>query len=180
MEAAVEQSRTALAAGQGLDVVLTKLDEAAPSTILLIRAFREVTGLGLDDALKLIEEFRQGTSLAHLRAARVALLRLVTSPGGDYGHWLRGWFMHAVVHHEPMLTVTAGPSTPMSGCIYHRFGNSLVDGNDATGGSLSGPGISFDVCRAEAHHVAASEHPLGRRLSVEDFRDAFICRFLLD
>lgn len=172
MDADVERARAILTEGGGLDEALAVIDATAPPAIAWIKAAREVTGFSLQDSLLLREDNGNGVPLGHLRAREVALLAGMPA---DRTRHARGWFRSALVHREPAVTVFRGIGLSEGGVEFRR-------GDHADRGPrpdrLGWTGGDFAEIRAELLALPASDHPLGRRVTVEDRGpDAFVVRF---
>lgn len=202
-EAAIEAARRALDSGRGLDEVVALLRGAGLPTIALIKALREVTGLGLSDAVSVVDGIRD--DLAHLTRERLSLLARAGRAGG--GWWPR-LYCDAQFSDAPWLTMIPGragalgavwfwklPAAPpnvdmwIAEMLGHMTPEALAFRRRLERepellklhpGSISGPGVSYDSLRAELRDVSV-HHPFWREYVeiVRDSEQSLTCRFKL-
>jgi len=173
MNEAVGRARAILAEGGGLDEALAVVDTVALGAIAWIKAAREVTGFSLVDTMRLREDYGR-TPLGHLRAPQLALL-IATERVADPTRLVHDWFRRALVLREPAVTVFRG-SGRSEGGIQSRLGYHADRGPKP--GRLGRAGGEYDEIRVGLHGLAAADHVLGRRLTVDDLgHDFLVCRF---
>lgn len=170
----MERARETLAEGGGLDAALAVIEESHPADtapIPWIRAVREVTGFSLVDTMRLREDLLNGVPLGHLGAREVAVLADLHD---DPTRHARDWFRDALVHREPAVTFFRGAGRYEGGVVVRRG-----DRTDPPPGHRDGWAAGdFAAIRAQLHALAASGHPLGERVTVEDRgADAVVVRF---
>jgi hypothetical protein len=205
-DAAIEAARRVLADGRGLDEVVAPLRAAGLESIVLIKALREVTGLGLRDAVAVVEAVKDGRSLAHLTAERLPLIDRARRAGG--GWWINH-YCHAQFNDAPWLTMIPG-STGELGSVYYwqlptlpptadlwiaelidpatpeqreAFRQRLAREPDLIKthpGSISGPGVSYESLRAELREQSAVSSFWREHVEiVRDTDQSLTCRFRL-
>ena len=173
MDEVVERAQAVLDAGGGLDEVLAIVDQADTGTLGWLKLLREVTGCGLSDAVMLSEKHRRGISLHRIGPPQIAVMIETGRTTGPTRH-AHIWFRDALVSGETTLAVHRGD--PATEGFRHRWGEETPPSRR---GPEDGWGTSdFDELRADLRAVAAADHALGRRLTVEDRGpDTLVLRF---
>lgn len=202
--AATEAARRVLDDGRGLDEVVALLRGAGLPTILLIKALRDATGLGLSDAVSIVDGGKDG-SLAHVTRERLSLLGRARRASGG---WWTSLYCDAQFSDAPWLTMIPGRAGALGAVYFWRLPAVPPDADlwiaEASGhatpelrefrrrlerepellerhpGSISGPGVSYDSFRAELRELAA-DNPFWREHVelVHDGERSQTCRFKL-
>lgn len=205
-DAAIDAARRALADGRGLADVVALLRDAGLSTLPLIKALRDVTELGLSDAVAVIEAVKEGRSFPHLTRERIALLGRARRSGG---RWWVSLYCDAQFADTPWLTMLPGrarepgsvyfwqlpeapptadlwmaelgdPATREQREAFRRRLEREPELIESHPGSISGPGVSYESLRAELRELSVND-PFWRE-HVEIVRDtdqSITCRFEL-
>lgn len=194
-------------AGGGVDLLTAALRGRAK--IPMIQRLREITGVGLQDAVWIVEAAREGRPLGHLTRARARQLAAVRRFGG----WWSSFFADALHADRPWLTLVRGreDADPAGlGVVYHWALEQPPPGADlwlressgvqtpaerealrrrletdaalasACPGSLSGPGVRFDALRAELRRLLADEPSCRQICVLRDEPHLLTCRFPLE